>query len=157
MHALIFDIAGTLTETNPVDTECFVEVVEAGLGVSGIDTDWNQYPDVSDQGIVEKAGSFALLQEQEFQSLVLSKRFVSGNQSVTARHRERCQVGIHPELGRGGFATSQRGPNRLQSFGLRRKTDPVIRQKLLVGDPGLRSGQRAIAIGCKHRLGRQQA
>ena len=53
-HALIFDIDGTLTQTNSVDNECFVEAVECVLKLPGIDTNWDSYSHVTDQCIIEE-------------------------------------------------------------------------------------------------------
>lgn len=47
---IIFDIDGTLTSTNEVDTRCYVQSVIEYLG-SSIDTDWSRYRHVTDSGI----------------------------------------------------------------------------------------------------------
>ena len=54
MHALIFDIDGTLTRTNDVDHECFVEAIRTVLEVPEFETDWDSYTHTTDQGIVEE-------------------------------------------------------------------------------------------------------
>jgi phosphoglycolate phosphatase-like HAD superfamily hydrolase len=48
---VIFDIDGTLTNTNSVDEECFVKAFSAAHAVTGIDTDWKAYPHTTDSGI----------------------------------------------------------------------------------------------------------
>lgn len=50
MKLVIFDIDGTLTQTNRVDSGCFVEVVKEVLGVEDFETDWSQYQYVTDRG-----------------------------------------------------------------------------------------------------------
>jgi phosphoglycolate phosphatase-like HAD superfamily hydrolase len=47
---IIFDIDGTLTATNDVDTDCFVQALAEHLGTT-IDSDWSQYRHVTDSGI----------------------------------------------------------------------------------------------------------
>lgn len=50
---VIFDIDGTLCDTNAVDDECFVRACEAVFGIAGPDLDWAQAPQVTDAGISE--------------------------------------------------------------------------------------------------------
>lgn len=52
MKLLIFDIDGTLTQTNNVDDTCFISMLSEFFGTSDFDTDWRNYPHVSDSGIV---------------------------------------------------------------------------------------------------------
>lgn len=54
MKLLVFDIDGTLTDTNAVDTDCFVEAIQNVLGVPEIETDWEQYLHVTDSGLAEE-------------------------------------------------------------------------------------------------------
>ena len=51
MHLVLFDIDGTLTQTNEVDGRCFVRALGEALRAAQIDTDWAKYPDVTDSGI----------------------------------------------------------------------------------------------------------
>jgi phosphoglycolate phosphatase-like HAD superfamily hydrolase len=51
MNLAIFDIDGTLTDTNNVDEECFVAAFSRALSITGIETDWAKYPDTTDSGI----------------------------------------------------------------------------------------------------------
>jgi phosphoglycolate phosphatase-like HAD superfamily hydrolase len=51
MQLVMFDIDGTLTETMKVDEECFVRSFVEVFGFTDIDTDWSQYPHVTDSGI----------------------------------------------------------------------------------------------------------
>ena len=51
MKLAIFDIDGTLTNTNSVDDECFVKAFSQVLGITDIDTDWAAYPHTTDSGI----------------------------------------------------------------------------------------------------------
>src|SRR5207248_9339257 len=48
----IFDIDGTLTETNAVDEICFVQAFANAHSITEINTDWIQYQHVTDSGIM---------------------------------------------------------------------------------------------------------
>jgi phosphoglycolate phosphatase-like HAD superfamily hydrolase len=54
MKLVIFDIDGTLTETNEVDDECFVRAFAASHQIYDIETDWTKYRHVTDSGIVSE-------------------------------------------------------------------------------------------------------
>ena len=47
----IFDVDGTLTETNDIDTECFLEAFTLEFGAHEIDSDWSHYENTTDRGI----------------------------------------------------------------------------------------------------------
>lgn len=47
----IFDIDGTLTNTNSVDNECFVKALAETHAITEINTDWATYPHTTDSGI----------------------------------------------------------------------------------------------------------
>ena len=51
MKLAIFDVDGTLTNTNSVDDECFVEAFADVNEVLGINTNWAEYPHTTDSGI----------------------------------------------------------------------------------------------------------
>jgi phosphoglycolate phosphatase-like HAD superfamily hydrolase len=51
MHLAMFDIDGTLTQTNTADTDCYVRAVCEVLKLKGIDSDWHNYQHVTDSGI----------------------------------------------------------------------------------------------------------
>jgi phosphoglycolate phosphatase-like HAD superfamily hydrolase len=51
MKLIIFDIDGTLTNTNRVDGECFVQAFADLYGVTDINTNWADYPHATDSGI----------------------------------------------------------------------------------------------------------
>jgi phosphoglycolate phosphatase-like HAD superfamily hydrolase len=53
MKLAIFDIDGTLTNTNDVDDACFVKALAESLAISGISTDWAEYPHTTDSGITQ--------------------------------------------------------------------------------------------------------
>ena len=53
MQLLVFDIDGTLTQTNRVDDACFIRTLTEFLGTADFDTDWRNYPHVSDSGILD--------------------------------------------------------------------------------------------------------
>ncbi len=51
MNLAIFDIDGTLTNTNGVDDKCFVTALSEVHAITGINTDWSTYPHTTDSGI----------------------------------------------------------------------------------------------------------
>lgn len=51
MKLAIFDIDGTLTNTNSVDNECFVRALSFVHDITEINTDWSTYPHTTDSGI----------------------------------------------------------------------------------------------------------
>jgi phosphoglycolate phosphatase-like HAD superfamily hydrolase len=48
----LFDIDGTLTDTNRVDGECFVAALREVFGIDSINEDWSQYPHTTDRSIL---------------------------------------------------------------------------------------------------------
>ncbi len=54
MKLALFDIDGTLTETNEVDNECFVRAFAASHQITDIETDWTKYTHVTDSGLVSE-------------------------------------------------------------------------------------------------------
>jgi beta-phosphoglucomutase-like phosphatase (HAD superfamily) len=52
MNLVMFDVDGTLTATNTVDTHCFVQAFKEVLNIDLIDTDWSNYKQSTDSGIV---------------------------------------------------------------------------------------------------------
>ncbi len=54
MKALVFDIDGTLTQTNAVDSLCFTQAIQEVLGVEDFDTDWSSYQFVTDSGVAQE-------------------------------------------------------------------------------------------------------
>lgn len=51
---VIFDVDGTLTQTNEIDEACFVRAIEAEFGIRDINTDWSVYRRSTDSGIVDQ-------------------------------------------------------------------------------------------------------
>jgi phosphoglycolate phosphatase-like HAD superfamily hydrolase len=49
---IIFDIDGTLTNTNHIDSVCFEKAILDTLSISSIDTNWHKYKYLTDWGIV---------------------------------------------------------------------------------------------------------
>ena len=52
MNLAIFDIDGTLTETNAVDEICFVQAFADAHAITEINTNWTEYEYVTDSGIM---------------------------------------------------------------------------------------------------------
>ena len=53
MHHIMFDVDGTLVQSNDFDTDCFVRAIEEVLNIS-IDSDWSKYRHVSGVGILDE-------------------------------------------------------------------------------------------------------
>lgn len=51
MKLVIFDVDGTLTDTNGVDDDCFLQAFEDALGITDISDDWENYPHTTDSAI----------------------------------------------------------------------------------------------------------
>ena len=92
MKLAIFDIDGTLTNTNSVDNGCFVKALSEAHGITEINTDWATYPHTTDSGITlqifqEKFGRDPEVSElDKFKSCfvnMLSDRYYSDSSSFT--------------------------------------------------------------------------
>jgi beta-phosphoglucomutase-like phosphatase (HAD superfamily) len=76
MNIALFDIDGTLTESNEIDSICFADAFRDVFGVA-IDTDWDSYLHTTDRGIVVEALRRARGREAEAQEIALHRaRFV---------------------------------------------------------------------------------
>lgn len=54
MKLVMFDIDGTLTQTNHADEKCFVQALREEFSFNDINIDWASYPHCSDSGILEE-------------------------------------------------------------------------------------------------------
>jgi phosphoglycolate phosphatase-like HAD superfamily hydrolase len=54
MKLVVFDVDGTLTNTNEVDALCFVRTVTEVLGIDLANTRWSGFTSVTDSGIVRE-------------------------------------------------------------------------------------------------------
>jgi phosphoglycolate phosphatase-like HAD superfamily hydrolase len=54
MHLIVFDVDGTLTRTDDLDGDCYVQAVLEGLGIGPIETHWHRYRHVTDSGILQE-------------------------------------------------------------------------------------------------------
>ncbi|MGE4092586.1 MAG: HAD family hydrolase [Candidatus Binatia bacterium] len=74
----LFDIDGTLTQTSRVDDQCFVQSFADELGVTGIDTNWANYPTVCDWGLTREIFQRYLQRQPSADELMrLQRRFVA--------------------------------------------------------------------------------
>jgi phosphoglycolate phosphatase-like HAD superfamily hydrolase len=51
MKLAIFDIDGTLTDTNRVDDECFIAALAEAHNITEVNANWSAYPHTTDSGI----------------------------------------------------------------------------------------------------------
>jgi phosphoglycolate phosphatase-like HAD superfamily hydrolase len=54
MHVVLFDIDGTLTESEAVDGEIYARALNVVHGFTQIDTDWSTYKNTTDAGILQE-------------------------------------------------------------------------------------------------------
>ena len=54
MNLVVFDLDGTLTRTNEVDTECFVRAVSDVLQIDQVNTNWEEYEHTTDLGCLQQ-------------------------------------------------------------------------------------------------------
>ena len=54
MHLVMFDIDGTLTLTNEASDRSFLDALSEVTGIHQVDTNWNSYVNVTDQGCLEE-------------------------------------------------------------------------------------------------------
>ena len=54
MQLVIFDIDGTLTDTNSSDNACFLQAFKESLGICDLNEDWTSYSYSTDSGIVRE-------------------------------------------------------------------------------------------------------
>jgi len=78
VNLAIFDIDGTLTETDQVDETCFVQALADAHGITGISTNWAEYPHTTDSAITSHVFQERLNRVPEENELLKFKsRFVS--------------------------------------------------------------------------------
>ncbi len=54
MNLIIFDIDGTLTQTNDVDSICFAKAIKDMLQINDLNTDWASYQYSTDSGLLNE-------------------------------------------------------------------------------------------------------
>ena len=54
MKLLVFDLDGTLTKTNAVDEECFVQAFADVFRIRDVKTRWSEYDHVTDVGVLQQ-------------------------------------------------------------------------------------------------------
>jgi phosphoglycolate phosphatase-like HAD superfamily hydrolase len=55
MKLLVFDLDGTLTRTNAVDDECFLQALADAHGMHKVNRRWTEYDHITDLGIFQQA------------------------------------------------------------------------------------------------------
>src|ERR1700749_2028570 len=53
MNLVLVDIDGTLTDTNDIDTSCFIQALNNVFGISDVNSDWTTYPSVTDSALTD--------------------------------------------------------------------------------------------------------
>jgi phosphoglycolate phosphatase-like HAD superfamily hydrolase len=75
MNLAIFDIDGTLTETNHVDDICFVQALADAHAITDVSTDWAGYPHTTDSAIIYHIFQERLNRAPEEAELIKFKSF----------------------------------------------------------------------------------
>ena len=77
MKLAIFDIDGTLTQTNDIDTQCYVKAFAEEFDITGINTDWSAYGHTTDSAIsIQIFQDFKQRTPKQEELLKLKNRFV---------------------------------------------------------------------------------
>jgi phosphoglycolate phosphatase-like HAD superfamily hydrolase len=92
MHLVMFDIDGTLTQSNAVDADCYASAIEDVLNLPPIDRDWSRYRCVTDSGIAAEIietrfGRAPLGGELQ----AIRRRFVEGLEATFANDPSTCR------------------------------------------------------------------
>ncbi|MEX0968498.1 MAG: HAD hydrolase-like protein [Bacteroidia bacterium] len=53
MNLIIFDIDGTLSQTDGIDTQCYVQAIEEVMEEKVLNTDWDSYENVTDEALTQ--------------------------------------------------------------------------------------------------------
>ncbi|HIK07604.1 MAG TPA: DUF952 domain-containing protein [Trichormus sp. M33_DOE_039] len=78
MKLVIFDVDGTLTNSNTIDADCFLKAFELEFGFSKLISNWNKYTNVTDSGITNQIFIKRLLRLPTKEELLrVKKSFVS--------------------------------------------------------------------------------
>jgi phosphoglycolate phosphatase-like HAD superfamily hydrolase len=85
MHLVMFDIDGTLVDSEDFDGELYAASVRAVLGVK-LDRDWDRYEHVSDRGIVEQLLRDRRIEERAALAERVQWHFVALVRGHLARH-----------------------------------------------------------------------
>jgi hypothetical protein len=55
MNLVVLDLDGTLTTTFAVHVQCFVQAFPTALNIEHLNTNWTEYRDVTDSGVLFEA------------------------------------------------------------------------------------------------------
>src|SRR4051812_8738540 len=88
MRIALFDIDGTLTASNAIDSLCFADAFRDVFGID-IDTNWNAYEHTTDRGIATDALLRAGLDASESALILHRTRFI---QLLTSRMRSLDEI-----------------------------------------------------------------
>jgi phosphoglycolate phosphatase-like HAD superfamily hydrolase len=106
MKLVMFDIDGTLTDTQAADADAFVEAVQETLGIAEVDTDWASYPHVTSEGVLDEIVRRALGRPvAPAESQTVQRRFVGMLARKTLREIPGAAVFLR-RLAAAGYAVS---------------------------------------------------
>ncbi len=97
VHLVMFDIDGTLIESNEFDSECFRAAVEDVLQVA-IDTNWDKYHHATDAGILSQImDELKLADERQSLFAAVKERYLHHISSYISGHKV-SPIGGAPEF-----------------------------------------------------------
>lgn len=91
MELIMFDVDGTLTISNEIDTECYISAVKKALKINYIDSDWSKYKYITDSGISTEIFEQYFHRKPRSEELDLIKNyFVQNLKSAFLKPRNYC-------------------------------------------------------------------
>ena len=91
MDLVMFDVDGTLTQSNETDAECYISALKNTFFINHIDSDWSKYKYITDSGI------FSEIFEQHFQKKpglkdfdLMKNSFIKNLKNAIERSRSSC-------------------------------------------------------------------
>jgi len=75
----MFDVDGTLTQSNEVDAECFISALKKAFNINHIDPDWSKYKFVTDSGIFSEIYESHFHRTPDLEDFDLIKRYFLQN------------------------------------------------------------------------------
>jgi phosphoglycolate phosphatase-like HAD superfamily hydrolase len=90
MDLVMFDVDGTLTQSNEVDAECFISAMRKAFNINHIDPDWSKYKFVTDSGIFSEIFELHFQRKPGLKDLDLIKRYFLQNLQAAIFKSKSC-------------------------------------------------------------------
>lgn len=79
MDLIMFEVDGTLTQSNEVDAKCFISAIKKAFHINHIDPDWSKYKYVTDSGIFSEIYESNFHRKPDLEDFDLIKRYFLQN------------------------------------------------------------------------------